>query len=156
MSERIRPRGSNRFSHPFWLWELLCWAREVDAQKEEVQALSARWPDVPHQTCQFHALREASRPGFEVDGKCLAQMPEQMQSKIRRVRKQIQQQTEKVSEAEAKQLEILDEYALGVQAALTPKGTLPFDDAAVEAWEALDELASSLDGLEKKGGQEGR
>src|SRR2546427_405759 len=45
-----------------------------DAQKEEVIALSELWPDVPHQTCQFHALREASRPGFEEDGKYLAQM----------------------------------------------------------------------------------
>ena len=34
-----------------------------DAQKEEVMALSELWPDVPHQTCQFHALQEASRPG---------------------------------------------------------------------------------------------
>ena len=152
----MRRRGSNRFSHPFWLWELLCWAREVDAQKEEVQALSELWPAVPHQTCQFHALREASRPGFEEDGKCLAQMREQMQSKIRRVRKQIHQQIDKGSEAEAKQLEILDEYALGVQAALNTKGKLPFDYAGVEAWEGLDELATSLDGLEKKGGQKGR
>src|SRR2546422_8976856 len=124
MSERLRRRGSDRCSHPFWLWELLCWAREVDAQKEELQALSELWPAVPHQTCQFHALREASRPGFEEDGKCLAQMREQMQSKIRRVRKQIHQQRDKGSEAEAKQLDILDEYALGVQAALTTKGKL--------------------------------
>jgi hypothetical protein len=127
-----------------------------DAQKEEVQALSELWPDVPHQTCQFHALREASRPGFEEDGKCLAQMREQMQSKIRRVRKQIQQQTDKVAATEAKQLDILDDYALGVQAALNTKGKLPFDYAGVEAYEALDELATSLDGLEKKGGQEAR
>jgi hypothetical protein len=127
-----------------------------DAQKEEVQALSELWPDVPHQTCQFHALREASRAGFEEDGKCLAQMREQMQSKIRRVRKQLQQQIDKGSEAEAKQLDILDDYALGVQAALNTKGKLPFDYAGVEACKALDELATSLDGLEKKGGQEGR
>ena len=124
-----------------------------DAQKEEVMALSELWPDVPHQTCQFHALREASRPGFEEDGKYLAQMRENMQSKIRSVRKQMNKQMEHVSQAEAEQLEILDEYALGIQTALNRKGKLPFDYAGVAASEALDELGTSLDGLEKKGGQ---
>ena len=93
-----------------------------DAQKEEVIALSELWPDVPHQTCQFHALREASRPGFEEDGKYLAQMRETMQSKIRSVRKQMNKQMEHVSPAEAEQLKILNDYALGMQAALTLKG----------------------------------
>src|SRR5262249_27326188 len=45
-----------------------------DAQEAEIMALSQLWPDVPHQTCQFHALREASRPGFQEDGKLRAQM----------------------------------------------------------------------------------
>jgi hypothetical protein len=125
-----------------------------DAQKEEVQALWELWPDVPHQTCQFHALREASRPGFEEDGRCLAQMREKMQPKIRSVRKQISKQIDHVSAGEVEQLKILDEYALGVQTALNIKGKLPFDYAGVEASEALDEVATSLDGLEKKGNQE--
>ena len=80
-------------------------------------------------------------------------MRETMQSKIRSVRKQITKQTEHVSQAEAEQLKILDEYALGIQTALTIKGKLPFDYAGVAASEALDELGTSLDGLEKKGGQ---
>jgi hypothetical protein len=33
-----------------------------DAQESEVKALKELWPDVPHQVCQFHVLREASRP----------------------------------------------------------------------------------------------
>jgi hypothetical protein len=124
-----------------------------DAQKEEVMALSELWPEVPHQTCQFHALQEASRPGFEEDGKYLAQMRETMQPKIRSVRKQMNKQREHVSPAEAEQLKILDEYALGMQAALTLKGKLPFDYAAVAASQALDEVGTSLDELEKKGSQ---
>ena len=41
----------------------------TDAQESEVLAVEQLWPDVPHQVCQFHLLREASRPGFEVDRK---------------------------------------------------------------------------------------
>jgi transposase len=39
----------------------------TDAHESEVQAVTHLWPEVPHQVCQFHALREASRPAFEAD-----------------------------------------------------------------------------------------
>jgi len=124
-----------------------------DAQESEVMALSQLWPDVPHQTCQFHALREASCPGFEQDGKIKTQMRKSLQPKARSVRKQIKSQMEQVSKVEAEQLAILDDYALGVQAALNIDGKLPFDYAGVEALEALDDLAASIDELEKRGVQ---
>ena len=84
-----------------------------DAQESEVMALSQLWPDVPHQTCQFHALREASRPGFEEDRKIKTQMRKDLQPKVRSLRKQIDKQMEQVSEEEAKQLAVLGDYALG-------------------------------------------
>ena len=122
-----------------------------DAQESEVMALSQLWPDVPHQTCQFHALREASRPGFEEDRKIKTQMRKDLQPKVRSLRKQIDKQMEQVSEEEVKQLAVLGDYALGVQAALNMDGKLPFDYAGVEASEALDEVAASLEELEKRG-----
>jgi hypothetical protein len=122
-----------------------------DAQETEVMALCQLWPDVPHQTCQFHALREASRAGFQVDGQMKAQMRKQLQPKIRSVRQQIRKQAEQASGSEAEQLAILDEYALGAQTALNLEGKLPFEYAGVAAAEALDEVATSLSRLEKKG-----
>jgi hypothetical protein len=98
-----------------------------DAQETEVMALKELWPDVPHQTCQFHALQEASRPAFEEDGKVRSEMNKNLMPKVRSVRKQIREQIEQVSEAEAEQLKVLDEYSLGLQTALTIKGKLPFD-----------------------------
>jgi len=32
-----------------------------DAQESELLALEQLWPEVPHQVCQFHALRDASK-----------------------------------------------------------------------------------------------
>jgi hypothetical protein len=124
-----------------------------DAQETEVMALEELWPNVPHQTCQFHALQEASRPIFEEDGKYMEQMRENMMEPARNVRKQIHKQIGQVSKEEAEQLAIIDDYALGVQDALNQKGKLPFDYAGIESSEALDELAASLDELEKKGAQ---
>lgn len=56
-----------------------------DAQETEVMALEELWPDVAHQTCQFHALQEASRPGFEEDGKYIEQMRKNMMEPARNV-----------------------------------------------------------------------
>jgi MinD-like ATPase involved in chromosome partitioning or flagellar assembly len=78
-------------------------------------------------------------------------MREEMMPKIRSVRKQISKQMESVSNVEAEQVGVLDDYALGVQTALNLKGKVPFDYAGIEASDALDEIATSLDELEKRG-----
>jgi hypothetical protein len=119
-------------------------------------ALKELWPDVPHQTCQFHASDRASRPIGKEDNQIKAEMRGAMQEGLIKVRKSIREQKDRVSDAEAKQLEILDDYALGVQTALSRKGKTPFDYAGIEAEEALDEVAASLEKLEKKGVQSAR
>ncbi len=124
-----------------------------DAQDTLVKALEDLWPDVPHQSCRFHALREASRPAFEVDRKIKTAMRKSMQRKVKRERMSLQQQSKRVGVPEAAQLAVLDDYALGVQTALNFDGSLPFDYPAVAAFEALDEVASSLTRLAKKGEQ---
>src|SRR5437763_3270099 len=64
----------------------------TDAQESELQAVEQLWPEVPHQVCQFHALREAPRPGFNVDRKIKTAMRKQLQPKVREVRKQLKEQ----------------------------------------------------------------
>jgi len=127
-----------------------------DAQESEVMALTSLWPDVPHQTCQFHAMDKASRPILQEDNQIKAEMRGKMQESILSIRRQIGVQKDSVSEAEAEQLGILDDYALGMQTALSRKGKAPFVYAGVEAAEALDEIEASLGKLEKKGDQEER
>lgn len=124
-----------------------------DAQESEVMALKELWPDAPHQTCQFHALDRASRPIVKEDNQIKAEMRGKMQESVTKVRKSIREQKESVSEAEAKQLEALDKYAQSVQTALSQKGKAPFNYVSIKATEALDDVAASLEKLEKKGVQ---
>jgi len=123
----------------------------TDAQESELQAVEQLWPDVPHQVCQFHALREASRPGFNVDRKIKTAMRKQLQPKVREVRKQLKEQLPQVAPAEAAQLAVLDDYALGMLTALNFDGTLPFKYPAVAAADALNEVEASLEQLAKRG-----
>ncbi len=125
----------------------------TDAQESELLAVEQLWPEVPHQVCQFHALRDASKPAFEADRKVKTALRKTMQPKVRTVRKQLKRDIPQVSPSEAEQLSVLDDYATGMLTALNRDGLAPFDFAAVQASEDLDEVAASLQRLEKKGEQ---
>ena len=123
-----------------------------DAQESELLALERLWPEVPHQVCQFHALRDASKSAFEADKAVKTAMRKRLQPKVRAVRKQIKKQLPTAVPEEAKQLAVLDDYASGVLTALNSDGLQPFKYATVEASQMLDEIEASLEQLDKKGG----
>jgi len=108
---------------------------------------------VPHQVCQFHALRDASQGAYAADKKIKTAMRKQLQPKIRAVRKQLKKQIPKAEPEEAEQLAVLDDYAAGILTALNTDGLQPFTYATVEAAQALEEVEASLQRLEKKGRQ---
>ncbi len=123
----------------------------TDAQESERQAVEQLWPDVPHQVCQFHVLREGSRPAFHADRNIKTAMRKQWQPKVRELRKQLRRDLPEASPTEAEQLSVVDDYALGVLTALNRDGTLPLEYPAVRAGEDLDEVEASLQRLGKKG-----
>src|SRR5713101_4979908 len=125
----------------------------TDAQESELKAVEALWPKVPHQVCQFHALRDASKSAFEADKQVKTAMRKRLQPKLRAVRKQIKKHLAKASPDEAQQLATLDDYATGLLTALNTDGLQPFKYATVEAAEMFDEIEASLGQLLKKGGR---
>ena len=124
----------------------------TDAQESELKAVEELWPEVPHQVCQFHALRDAAQPAFEADKKIKTAMRKQMQPKVRAMRKQLSKHRSHAAADEARQLAVLDDYASGVLTALNTDGIQPFKYATVEATQALDDVEASLQRLAKKGG----
>jgi hypothetical protein len=125
----------------------------TDAQESELQAVEQLWPTVPHQVCQFHILREASRPAYEADRKIKTAMRKQLQRKIKDLRTQLKSYLPTASPTEAEQLAVLDDYAVGVLTALNRDGTVPFEYPAVQASQDLEEVEKSLERLTKKGEQ---
>ena len=129
-----------------------------DAQVSEVLAVADLWPDVPHQTCQFHYLREASRPMYDLDQKTRTAMRKTIQSKLRETRTQLRHHiqdlggaTEPAQLAEREQLQILADYATGIQTALNLEGNRPFAYPGLAGYDALTEVEVSLRQLGKKG-----
>src|SRR5213080_2939105 len=115
-----------------------------EAQESELLALERLWPEVPHQVCQFHALRDASKSAFEADKAVKTAMRKRLQPKVREVRKQIKKHLVTASAQEAEQLAVLDDYANGIITALNTDGLQPFKYATVEASQMLEEIEASL------------
>jgi len=128
-----------------------------DAQESLLQAIRALWPSIPHQICQFHYLREASRPMYEVDRGLRTQIRKAIQQPVRDVRQQLERHRAKLASSDpidsgtATQLQVLDDYALAVQTALNLEGQQPFHYASLAVDDALTEIASSLSRLSKGG-----
>lgn len=105
-----------------------------DAQQSLREAIASLWPDVPHQTCQFHYLQEAARPIFEVDRAMRAKMRKTLTEKLRPLRPQIERHIQEMSQEkteeaqrEQQQLQILSDYIVAAQASCHVDGKLPFD-----------------------------
>ena len=125
----------------------------TDAQESERLSVEELWPQVPHQVCQFHVLRDAAKSAFEADKQVKTAMRKKLQPKIREVRKQLKKQIPSAKPQEAEQLAVLDDYAAGILTALNTDGLEPFKYATVEAAEMFDEIEASLGQLLKKGGR---
>jgi hypothetical protein len=123
----------------------------TDAQESELLAVEELWPEVPHQVCQFHGLRDASKTAFEADKALKTAMRKRLPPKVREVRKQIKKYLVTASPQEAEQLAVLDDYANGIITGLNSEGLQPFKYATVEASQMLDEIQASLQHLCKKG-----
>jgi hypothetical protein len=127
-----------------------------DAQKSLRDAVAALWPDVPHQTCQFHYLQEAARPIFEVERGMRTKLRKTLTEKLRPLRPQIErllqslapEQTEE-AQIERQQLQILAEYVVAAQASCHVDGKLPFDYPGLKGYQSLDALDQSLEPLKK-------
>lgn len=128
-----------------------------DAQPTELQAVADLWPHVPHQICQFHALREAGRLIYNADHRVKTDMRISMQQKTHEYRhnlhKRLREAKEKTQgkQQEIEQLQILEQYAAVVEGALNIDGLKPFGYAGLEMQAALSKIQTSLEKLEKGG-----
>src|SRR5258708_35460972 len=86
----------------------------TDAQESELRAVEELWPEVPHQVCQFHALRDAAKPAFEADKQVKTAMRKALQTKIRPVRTQLKRDIPLAAADETEELTVFHNSANGV------------------------------------------
>jgi hypothetical protein len=114
-----------------------------DGQHSIRLAISKVWPDVPHQLCHFHYLREAALPIFEAD----RHAKKELKKTVRGVRP-IERRIEGRTDAEA---QIVQGYCAAVRSALTDDGRPPLEAAGLRLHDRLEAIEASLGRIEQKG-----
>lgn len=115
-----------------------------DGQHSIRNAVAAALPDVPHQLCQFHYLREAARPISETDRHAKKELKKQ----VRNVRG-IERTAERQITAESA---VVLGYCAAVRSALTDDARPPLAFAGLQLAERLQQIHASLEQAGKKGG----
>jgi hypothetical protein len=106
--------------------------------------VKAVFPDVPHQLCQFHYLREAALPIFEADRHAKKELKKQ----VRGVRP-IERAVEGHDGADA---DAIRGYCLAVRSALTDDGRPPLGAAGLKLRARLQDIHDSIARVGEKRG----
>ena len=114
-----------------------------DGQRSVRKAVSAVFPGVPYQLCQFHYLREAARPIYEADRNA----KKELKKKVRGVRG-IERRVEGREDARA---EVIRGYCSAVRSALTDDGRPPLEASGLKLRGRLAAIEASLGRVAKKG-----
>jgi hypothetical protein len=114
-----------------------------DGQLSIRGAVADVFPDVPHQLCHFHYLREAAKPIYEAD----RHAKKELKKRVRGVRP-IERRLAGRSGPEA---EVVRGYCAAVRSALTDDGRPPLDASGLKLQARLSVVTESLARVEKRG-----
>ncbi|AGC47869.1 transposase [Myxococcus stipitatus DSM 14675] len=114
-----------------------------DGQRSIRNALSHALPQVPHQFCHFHYLREAARPLYEAD----RHAKKELKKRVREVRK-VERTVEGRQDAGARATRA---YAAAVRSALTDDHRPPLKPSGLLLRRRLGAIEKSLERVSKGG-----
>jgi hypothetical protein len=107
-----------------------------DGQVSIRHAVAAALPDVPHQLCQFHYLREAARPVYEADRHAKKELKKQ----VRGVRP-IERAVEGADDPDAAAVRA---YCQAVRSAITDDGPPPLAASGLKLVDRLQQIHDSI------------
>ncbi len=118
-----------------------------DGQHSIRNAVAKALPGVPHPLCQFHYLREAGRPVYEMD----RHAKKELKKHVRHIRP-IERQVEAEAARGDEQAQAVMGYCSAVRSAITDDGRPPLDASGLKLHGRLTAVSASLAGVEEKGG----
>ena len=115
-----------------------------DGQESIRNAVRTALPDVPHQLCQFHYLREAAKPVFEADRHAKVLLKKEVRG-VRPIERALEGRDDAAAAAARG-------YCLAVRSALTDDGRPPLCASGLRLHERLTAIHASLGRVAEKGG----
>jgi len=114
-----------------------------DGQHSIRKAVKKALPNVTHQLCHFHYLREAAKPIYEAD----RHAKKELKKRVRGIRK-IEREVEGNADEES---EVVRGYCAAVRSALTDDGRPPLVASGLKLLERLRAIRASLERLRWRG-----
>jgi hypothetical protein len=115
----------------------------TDGQPSIRAAVSTAFPDVPHQLCHCHYLREAAKPIYEADRHAKKVLKKRVRG-IRPIERKLEGRTDP-------QAEVMRGYCSAVRSALTDDGRPPLAASGLKLHDRLSAIAQSIERVEKRG-----
>jgi Transposase, Mutator family len=115
-----------------------------DGQLSIRKAVAAVFPEVPHQLCQFHYLREAAKPIDEADRHAKKELKKQVRG-IRPIERSVEGQIDEEAQTAR-------DYCLAVRSALTDDGRPPLAASGLQLHDRLSQISASIDRVAEKRG----
>jgi len=119
----------------------------TDGQESIRNAVRTALPDVPHQLCQFHYLREAAKPVFEADRHAKVLLKKEVRG-VRPIERALAGRDDPEATA-------MRGYCVAVRSALTDDGRPPLCAAGLRLHDRLTAIRASLGRVAEKGGGRG-
>jgi hypothetical protein len=107
-------------------------------------AVAALWPEVPHQLCQFHVLRDLAQPTVEAD--------RHLKTALKKSLRGVGAVEQPHVEADTPESQVIMGYAHAIRAVLLEDGRPPLDLPGVTMYEELQAIADSLEQSQQKRG----
>lgn len=114
-----------------------------DGQLSIRGAVAEVFPDVPHQLCHFHYLREAAKPMYDADRHAKKELKKRVRG-VRPIERRLAGRSDPAAE-------VMRGYCAAVRSALTDDGRPPLEASGLKLHDRLTAITASLERVEKRG-----
>lgn len=113
-----------------------------DGEETIGSAVAFVFPEVPHQLCQFHYLKDATKPLYEADRNAKTQLKKHLRG-VRPIERALEEQSTPENEA-------IRGYCLAVRAALTDDGRSPLHPSGLKLHDRVTLVSDSIARVQEK------
>jgi len=100
------------------------------------------FPDVPHQLCQFHYLKDAIKPFYEADRHAKTLLKKQLRG-VRPIERALEEHPTLENEA-------IRDYCLAVCASLTDDGRSPLEASGLRLHDRMTQISNAIERVQEK------
>jgi hypothetical protein len=113
-----------------------------DGEETIRSAVAFVFPDVPHQLCQFHYLKDAIKPFYEADRHAKTELKKQLRG-VRPIERALEEHPTPENEA-------IRDYCLAVRASLTDDGRSPLEASGLRLYSRIKQIRDSIERVQEK------